>query len=246
MIFLLVSNKNRTFAQYCMEKKRRLHIFDYGSLFDGLVRDEKHILMLSEIDREYEKGKIIYKEGDKPSELFCLIEGKVKIYKEGMDRRQVVRLVKKGDFFGYRPYFVKENYTLTAVAMTDVVVRVVKLNIVKKIIAGNPAIGLNFVRDLSVRLGVIDRRLVSLTQKHTRGRMADALLMIMETYGREMSTGCLCCMLTREEIANYANMTTANAIRTLASFNEEGVIVLIGKKIIIKNEQQLRRISALG
>lgn len=226
--------------------KTKLHIFDYGTLFDGIVRDEKHTIMLSENDKTYEKGKVIYKEGDKPVELFCLVEGKVKIYKDGMDRKQVVRLVKPGDFFGYRPYFVNENYTLSAVAMTAVVVRVVKLSIIKKIIAGNPMIGMNFIRDLSVRLGMIDNRLVSLTQKHTRGRMADALIMIVETYGRDMSTGCLRCVLKREEIANYANMTTANAIKTLVSFKEEGVIELVGKEIRIVNEQLLRRISDLG
>ncbi|MCQ2344126.1 MAG: Crp/Fnr family transcriptional regulator [Paludibacteraceae bacterium] len=226
--------------------KTKLHIFDYGMLFDGIVRDEKHTLMLEEVEREYEKGKVIYSEGDKPTELFCLTEGKVKIYKDGMDRKQVVRLVKAGDFFGYRPYFVKENYTLTAVAMTDVRVCVVKLSIIKKIISNNPIIGMNFIRDLSVRLGIIDNRLVSLTQKHTRGRMADALLIIMETFGRDDDTGCLNCVLKREEIANYANMTTANAIRVLASFHDEGVIELVGKKIVILNEQQLRRISALG
>lgn len=229
-----------------MEKKKKLHIFDFGTLFDGIVREEKHTLMLAESDKTFEKGTVIYKEGDKPTELFCLVEGKVKIYKDGMDRKQVVRLVRTGDFFGYRPYFVKENYTLSAVAMTDVVVRVVKLSVVRRIIAKNPQVGMNFVRDLSVRLGMIDNRLVSLTQKHTRGRMADALIMIMETYGREMSSGCLRCILTREEIANYANMTTANAIRTLASFNEEGVIELVGKRIKILNELQLRRISDLG
>lgn len=229
-----------------MDKKRKLHIFDYGTLFEGIIREEKHTLMLSEYEKTYEKGCVIYKEGDKPMEIFCLVQGNVKIYKDGMDRKQVVKLVKCGEFFGYRPYFVKENYTLTAVAMTDVKVLVVKLNVIKKIIEANPTIGMNFISDLSIRLGKIDNRLVSLTQKHSRGRVADALIMILETFGCDSSTGYIRCKLTREEIASYANMTTANAIKTLSSFNEEGAIELVGKRIRIVNEQQLRKISDLG
>ena len=49
------------------------------------------------------------------------MHSRVKIFKEGLDRKQIVRFVKPGDFFGYRPYFIKERYTLTAAAMTDCV-----------------------------------------------------------------------------------------------------------------------------
>jgi flagellar hook-associated protein FlgK len=52
--------------------------------------------------------------------------------------------------------------------------------------------------------------------------------------------------LAREDLANLANMTTSNAIRTLSTFVDEGIIKVDGKKIKIVNIDKLRRISELG
>ena len=225
---------------------RKEHIYDYGTLFKGVSREEKRMLAAAESERCFAKGKVIYKEGGRPSELYCLLEGRVKIYREGMDRRQTMRLVRTGECFGYRPYMLHQKYAMTAETMSEVKVVCVKMCEVRRLMARNPKVAMNFVRDLSAQLGQTDGRLVSLTQKHIRGRMADALLMMLDTYGRELNTGLLACQMSREEIANLANMTTANGIRTLAAFNDEGVVELQGKRIKIMNEMQLRKISALG
>lgn len=41
-------------------------------------------------------------------------------------------------------------------------------------------------------------------------------------------------------------MTTSNAIRTLTTFATENLITVDGRKIIIINEEELRRISKYG
>ena len=53
-------------------------------------------------------------------------------------------------------------------------------------------------------------------------------------------------MLSREDLAGFANMTASNAIRTLAAFDTEGIIALEGKRIKLLNESQLRKVSLLG
>lgn len=222
------------------------HIYDFGSLFKGVSKEEKSRIRACESVCEVRKGDVIYREGDRPQVMNCLVRGRVKIFKEGLDRKQIVRFVKPGDFFGYRPYFIKERYTLTAAAMTDCVLISLPLKELADIVENDGLLAMNMVRDLSMRLGSIDARVVSLTQKHTRGRLAEALINLMNTYGRDLNSGMLNCVVSREEIANYANMTTANAIKTLAAFAEEGVIELHGKGICILNEFQLNKICAMG
>ena len=103
-----------------------------------------------------------------------------------------------------------------------------------------------FIRHLSADLGDIDSRIVSLTQKHIRGRLAEALVILLDTYGLEEDTCYLRGMLSREDLAGFANMTASNAIRTLAAFDTEGIIALEGKRIKLLNESQLRKVSLLG
>ena len=202
--------------------------------------------MLTETVCHCQKGEIIFGRGDKVREIYCLVSGRVKLFKEGMDRVQILRLIRQNECFGYPQYFHDGKHRLSAMAMTDVTLIKVPMKVVKKIIAENGQIGLNFMKELSSRLGVIDERVVNLTQKHVRGRLADALLAMADTYGREFNSGMMDCMMSREEIASFANMTTATAIRTLAAFREEGVVEFVGKGLKIVNEGKLEKISNMG
>jgi CRP-like cAMP-binding protein len=87
---------------------------------------------------------------------------------------------------------------------------------------------------------------MSLTQKHIRGRLAESLLVLKETYGTENDGKTIRISLSREDIANLSNMTTSNAIRTLSSMATEDIIEMEGRRIRIKDLYELERISALG
>ena len=103
-----------------------------------------------------------------------------------------------------------------------------------------------FIRQLSTELGNSDTRTINLTQKHIRGRLAEALLFLKEKYGVEEDGSTLGIYLSREDLANLSNMTTSNAIRTLSAFADEKLITIDGKKIKIIHDDELIRISSKG
>ena len=89
-------------------------------------------------------------------------------------------------------------------------------------------------------------RTVSLTQKHIRGRLAEALLELRDKYGLESDGATLSIYLSREDLANLSNMTTSNAIRTLSSFTHEELIATDGRKIKLLQPERLMNISIYG
>ena len=97
-----------------------------------------------------------------------------------------------------------------------------------------------------MELGFSNSRTVSLTQKHIRGRLAESLLVLRDTYGFETDGMTIRVYLSREDIANLSNMTTSNATRTLSTFASEDVISIEGRKIKILDPSRLERISSLG
>ena len=103
-----------------------------------------------------------------------------------------------------------------------------------------------FAFSILANLGIADERTVNLTQKHIRGRLAEALLVLKETYGYEADGCTLKICLPREDLANLSNMTTANAIRTLSNFATEGIVGLNGKKIKIIDKEKLEQINNQG
>lgn len=217
------------------------------SLLSELDKQAKQQIIKTAICISYKKGDLIYEEGEIPSGLHCLLTGKVKIYKAGIGgRQQIVRLASPIGFIGYRAFFAEEIHIASAEALEDSIVCRIQTELMLEIVRTTPDLAMSIIRALATDLGFSHRRTVTLTQKHIRGRLAEALLVLKETYGYENDNCTLKVCLTREDIANLSNMTTANAIRTLSNFATEGIVELEGKKIRIMNKEALEKISNLG
>jgi CRP-like cAMP-binding protein len=176
----------------------------------------------------------------------CLLKGKVKIYKEGVGgRSQIIRMIRPIQYFAYRAYFARENYLTDAAAFETATVCLIPMKVVREIMKHNYNVCKFFIRQLSVDLGISDERTVNLTQKHIRGRLAESLVFLIDSYGLE-DDATINIYLAREDLANLSNMTTSNAIRTLSTFVVEKIIALDGRKIKIIDEEKLRKISKLG
>lgn len=217
------------------------------SVFTVLTPKEKEFLKQNYTCAFYKKGEIIFKEGDKPLGLMILAEGKVKIFKEGVGgREQIVRMAKPVGFIGYRALFAEENHTATAVAIEDCVSCIVDKESVYRVIRSNADLSMSIIASFASELGFSHDRTVTLTQKHIRGRLAESLIFLKNTYGYEDDGLTMKIYLSREDVANLSNMTTSNAIRTLSTFAQEGVISIDGRKIRILDLHKLERISDLG
>ena len=103
-----------------------------------------------------------------------------------------------------------------------------------------------FLKELSSLLDLSVERTISLTQKHIRGRLAESLLTMRQKYGVEEDGQTLSVYLSRENLGQMSNMTTSNAIRTLSSFAQEGLISIEGRKIKFINIDELQLISDRG
>ena len=191
----------------------------------------------------FKKNDIIYRAAESPREVMCLISGKVKVYKEGVNgRSQIVRAIKAVEFFGYRAFFAGEDYKTSAMAIDTCTVAFLPIQLIRE----NNSVSMFFIKHLAKLLGSSDERTVSLTQKHIRGRLAETLLFLKDSYGVEEDGYTLSVYLSREDIASMSNMTTSNAIRTISSFAAENMIAIEGRKIRIMHDEELRKVSKLG
>lgn len=218
-----------------------------SDMLNTLSLDERENLLNHISVVKFKKNDIIYKEGDLPTYLFCLISGKVKIYKEGVGgRSQIVRVLGNTEYFGYRAYMAEQPFITGASAFEPCVVLKIPMGIIVRLIQENPKLGWFFIQKLAHDLGQSDERTVSLTQKHIRGRLAESLLFLKDSYGLEEDGSTLSIYLSREDLANLSNMTTSNAIRTLSAFASEKIVAIDGRKIKFINITELQKISKIG
>lgn len=220
---------------------------DMSEIWSVLTPEEKRRITDAITIHRFKKNQIIYAERDEAEYLWCLFEGKAKMYKDGIGgRQQTLRLLRPVQYFGYRAYFAGEPYVHTAVTMEPSVIGAVPMKVVSELIDANRQVAWFFIHELSRNLGSADTRTVNLTQKHIRGRLAESLIVLLESYGVEDDGMTLRVYMDREDLANLSNMTTSNAIRTLTTLVTEKVIIVDGRKIKIIDEAALRKISKFG
>lgn len=217
------------------------------TFWDILTPDERSYISTNYTITHYEKGEIIQNEGETPTHLMVLATGKVKVYKSGLsNKQQIVRMLKPSENFGYRALIANEVNNTTVEAFETSVVYMISGEIFISILRHNNAVCYRFLEEVASDLADSDSRTVNLTQKHIRGRLAESLLYLKDNYGVEGDGATIGIYLSREDLANHSNMTTSNAIRTLANFVSENLISVDGRKIKIMDEEQLKKISKMG
>ena len=179
--------------------------------------------------------------------MLLLVSGKVRIYIEALGTRpQIIRLQKPGDFFGYRSTIAGDTHTTCASAFEDCVFYSVDTEAFHDLMLRNNNFCYRLLEDMAHDLAMSDMRQVNLTQKHLRGRLAESIHALIEHYGYQEDGRTLAAHVSREDLANMSSMTTANAIRTLSQFAQEGILSLEGKDIYVLNEKELINISKQG
>ncbi len=217
------------------------------TVWDVLTPDERQFLRTNFTVHHFKKNEMIQIEGEIPTHMMVLESGKAKVYKEGVgSRAQIIRMLKPGEHFGYRAIIANEPYNTNVSAFEASTVYMIKAEIFISILKNNNSFCYRFLEEMATDLGASDARTVNLTQKHIRGRLAEALLMLKNRYGMEEDGATISIYLSREDLANLSNMTTSNAIRTLSNFVNEHIIAMDGRKLKIIDEEQLVRISKMG
>ena len=215
-----------------------------NSLFSDLSNEELKRINEDRYCVNYKLGEVICRTGTKPMGLICLNKGKVKIIRKGINGTdQIIGLKKAVDFIGFRALMGGNSCLASYVALEDSTICVIKKKKFYKVIEGNSKLALKIMKLLAIDLIKSDSRLVNLTQKHVRARLADTLILINDIYGTNSSTGNLNVTLKRSDLAGLSNMTTPNAIRILSSFNKENLVDVNRQYIKINKLKDLKNIS---
>ena len=236
-IFIIMARRNEQPAcENCSNRMR--------SVFCDLHGNELESLNESKGCGDYKKGQIIFNAGAYPHGLYCVNEGKIKIYRVGDEgKEQIIRLAKGGDILGYRALLSGDKYSSTAMAIDDCKICFIPQSSFLKLLEGNGMLSMQLMKLLSNDLKEAEHRITDLAQKPVRERVAEALLYLKHTYGYEQDGVTIDVTLSREDIANIVGTATETTIRLLSELKHDQVIGLNGKHISILDHKQLLKVA---
>ena len=225
-----------------MSKCEQCIVREFSSL-KALGKDE--LLQMANCKTSYviKKGEPIFEEGESVNGIFCIKEGVCKLSKLSANGKdQIVKLVKPGELLGQRSLISDEPANLSAVALEDMEVCFIPKTEIMGFFNQNNQFSMNVMKTICGDLKEADDHMVSMAQKSVKERLAETLLYLEDTFGKNQD-GSLHIQLSREELAGMIGTATESCIRLLSELNKSDIIDLTGKKITIVDRNKLKRMA---
>lgn len=225
-----------------MSKCEQCIVREFSSL-KALNKDELLKLSDCKTSKIIKKGENIFEEGENVNGIFCVKEGICKLTKlspNGKDH--IVKLVSKGELLGQRSMISDEPANLSAIALEDMQVCYIPKNEVMGFFDKNNQFSMNVMKTICGDLKISDEHMVNMAQKSVKERLAETLIYLHENFGSN-ADGTLKVQLSRDELASMIGTATESCIRLLSDFNKTGLIALMGKKIILKDINKIKKIA---
>jgi CRP-like cAMP-binding protein len=225
-----------------MSKCEQCIVREFSSL-KALSKDE--LLRLSDCKTSHiiKKGEVIFEEGENVNGIYCIKDGICKLTKlspNGKDH--IVKLVTKGELLGQRSMISDEPVNLSAVALEDMQVCFIPKSEVMGYFDKNNQFSMNVMKTICGDLKEADDHMVNLAQKTVKERLAETLLYLHNTFGKNKDNS-LKVQLSRDELASMIGTATESCIRLLSDFNKLGLVEITGKKIVLKDISALKRMA---
>ncbi|MBV8255582.1 MAG: response regulator [Chitinophaga sp.] len=188
---------------------------------------------------KYKKKQVIYTEGNRPSRLFYVQQGKVKTYKSNDAGKELtIDLFKAEDFFGYTALLEGTTYKETATAMEDSEIAIIPIADFEALLHNNHEVAVQFIRMLAKNISNKEQQLLGLAYNSLRKKVAEAIISLDKKYNNQQPLP-RSIDFSRENLAAVAGTATESLIRTLSDFKDEKLIDIKGSVILILDEQKL-------
>lgn len=217
------------------------------SVMDALTETEMDQVSNSKSCKAYARGSELFHEGQQPLGMHCVKQGHVKVTRTGHDgREQIIRFAGPGDVIGYAALVCALPYNTTARAVENSHVCFIPRERITRVVRENPRMALRMMQHISAELDSTERRVVELAQKSVRERLAEALLVLRETFGVMEDGVTLNMQLSRQEIADIVGTAPESAIRMLSELKDENIISSDGRKIMLNDMPALVRAANIN
>lgn len=239
-VFLYFINASHKMKNYPVECQ---HCFFRMTLCKTLSRREFKALYKMTKQRIFQKGEVIFKQGEKTEFLVFLTKGMAKLVYNNHGKDLILSIDKAQSLLGLSN-ILNENINFSSiVAIEDSCGCIIDIDIFKKTMLSN--------RQFMFEVMVISMRLfrssvfnfINIAHKQSNGRIADMLIFLSENIYQNRSFQLT---LSRQELSEFAGCSKELIIRTLQNFCSDGIISISGKKVEILDIERLFLISKTG
>jgi CheY-like chemotaxis protein len=212
------------------EKDELINLNDLKNFFDDYGNEFK-----------FDKGDIIYREGDHSNFIYLITKGAVKCHKlDTKGKELATSLYKEDDLFGYTSFThnLPHKETATAIKKTKLVgLSILQLS---EILKNNNKLAIALIDHLTDDLSQFKNQLLEMAYSSVNKKTANTILQFAERINRRPNDPI---KISRNDLASVAGIATETFIRTLTNFKNQGLIKSEGRNIVVLDIDGLKKIK---
>jgi CRP-like cAMP-binding protein len=204
-------------------------------VFENLKPQEVAALTQAAGRKSFQKGQVVFSQGDRANQMFLLKAGRVKLSKITAEGNEITLDIRKaGDFLGESMLIEDADYPLTALCLEDTLICGFSKANFEKLILENPNIGLQVIKNLSNRINWLTERVGSLSLTNLEDRLYQVLTQVAREHGIEGPRGfSIQFPLTHEELGFLVGAHRVSITKAMKALKEGGRIVQEGRTLIL-------------
>src|SRR5947209_6727297 len=209
-------------------------------LFADLSPPELDRLAQVAVPRSWDRGEVVFREGDSGDTCFVVREGCVRVGRRHSDGRQITLAeLGEGSIFGELAMFGGETRSATVEALEATTAVAILAGDLRRLMRDHPEIAVKMLAGLADRLRAANERISRQSFQTVAGRVASALLAQVETRYDGGAGGPIVIHATQSQIAQLAGASRESASRFLAKLERAGVITTGRGKVTIHEPDAL-------
>ena len=218
-----------------------LNIISTIPLFNGLPDDQMVAIRKIALEKEFNKGEIIFSEGDEGNGFFVIAEGRVKVFKLSTEgKEQILHIFGPGQPFGEVPVFAGQKFPANAQAIDRTRVLFFPRASIVNLISANPSLALNMLAVMSKKLRQFAVQIENLSLKEMPARLASYLIFLADEQNKDEV---VTLKISKGQLASTLGTIPETLSRAFAKLSGQNLINVDGKKITLLDRRGLEDLA---
>ncbi|GIU81512.1 MAG: Crp/Fnr family transcriptional regulator [Acidobacteria bacterium] len=224
-------------------ESKKLLAFKQAELFSGLEEEVVKALASKAVEKRLARNEILFLAGEDAKGLFLIAEGSVRAFRTNADgREQVIHVEKAISTIAEVPVFDDGTHPSTAAADEPTLVYLIPKNEIRRLCFQYPQIALAATKVFAKRLRRCAKMVEMLSLREVSQRVAWFLAEEALTRGKQTSEGIhFTQKLTHNQLAAHIGTIREVVTRSLHNLQEQKLIIIRDKEVIIPNIYKLKQ-----
>ena len=215
---------------------------DNQEFLERLTADEAAALGALCVRRSYERGSVLFREGDPSEEILIVRSGRVKVCARRANREVILAVLDAGSLLGELSVVDGEPRSATVEALVPVEVDVTSYEDFSGFVDAYPRVATELLRLVARRVRGASLRQLEFGTLDTLGRLCNGLTELADRYGTPNGEGTeIVAPFHQAELAAWSGMSREAVVKGLRQMRGFGWMSLDGRTITLHDPAAIRR-----